>query len=124
MKKHELCCKMLHILLMVSSLIFTIYAAINDKSDGVGDYVVYIMLYGLVLAPPVLANVIYNFVSGRKGWQTGHFGEKFQIITAALVIITIITLGYLPNDIDLLLPWFLLLAFDILFIAIKRYHGT
>lgn len=112
----------IYILSMISSFIFSVNAALLEKSDGIADYVVVVMLWCLVFAPPVLLSLVINYFDKRKNYSKSYFGEVTQIIVCVVVIAIVTIWGYMPDDVQLLMPWVMILVVNIIQLILKSHR--
>lgn len=120
MKKHKKAfVNILYVIVMLLSICCTVVAALNDKSDGGSDWITYATLYGLVLLPPVALSAIVKFVTTKYNEKIVTLGDAMLMITSVIVVIVLGVLGSV-HDIKLIIPWCLILLFEVFIINIKR----
>lgn len=103
--------KLLQYLIVFSSIVFTIYASLNEKSDDISNYIVYLILYGAVFCPPIALDIILKSI--KKMHKNEMFGLKLLRNTAIFVILLILAIGEFSSDSILLVPWLLILIYSL-----------
>jgi len=115
--------KILHVLLIISSVLFTVIASLKDKANNSNAIHLYLILYGLVFLPPIVFNIITYYLRPRENRTMIGFGEILQIIVAINVLLILNRFGYFPNDKELYGPWVIMLVVDLCYAAVCKYHG-
>ena len=114
----------IHVLLMISSLVFTIVASLKDKAHNSNDFEVYLILYGLVFIPPMFFNLVVFFFKPKEERRSIGFSEILQIIMSINVLLILNRFGYFPNDKVLYGPWILILVADLCYMAYCKLCKT
>ena len=111
-----------HVLLMLHCYWFTFSAALYDKSNGANIHNTYAMLYGLVLLPVILYNILLGIFLKSKQYSTLCFSDIVELLASAIMLAIVICLGN-QNDWKFAFPWLIIFMIRLAIIGYRRYHG-
>lgn len=113
----------LHAIVIFLSLYFTLGAAVYDAKGG-DTLEVYGILFGAVLCPIIVMDVIIWYTIKKNNRASIYFSDIVQIVVSSVVtiIISLLSVGSY-EDIKFVVVWSIILLKSIIMVILQKYQS-